>query len=197
MPPSLIDDVIVLDYDRPESLETIKAHANELAAVLVEPVQSRRPDLQPAGFLHALRKLTEESGTILIFDEVITGFRLHPGGAQAWFGIRADLAVYGKIIGGGVPIGVLAGKSTIMDAIDGGMWSFGDDSYPGARQTYFAGTFFKNPLAMAGARAVLQHLKDSGPILQQQLNERTAGLAARFNNLFEQQSLGVRVVHVI
>lgn len=195
VPPSLIDDVIVLDYDRPESLEVVRAHEHELAAVLVEPVQSRRPDLQPAGFLRALRELTKETGTILIFDEVITGFRLHPGGAQAWFDIRADLAVYGKIMGGGMPIGALAGKSAIMDAIDGGMWNFADDSYPKAQQTYFAGTFFKNPLAMAAARAVLRHLKNSGPILQQQLNERTAELAARLNNLFQQQSLALNVVH--
>jgi acyl transferase domain-containing protein/glutamate-1-semialdehyde aminotransferase/non-ribosomal peptide synthetase component F len=195
VPPSLVADVIVLDYDRPEALETIKAHAHELAAVLVEPVQSRRPDLQPAEFLRALRELTTETGIILIFDEVITGFRLHQGGAQAWFGIRADLAVYGKIIGGGVPIGAVAGKSAIMDAIDGGMWSFTDNSYPMAPQTYFAGTLFKNPLSMAAARAMLQHLKNSGPTLQRELGERTAKLAARFNHLFEESDLDIRVVH--
>ncbi len=195
VPPSLIADVMILDYDRPESLAEIKAHAYELAAVLVEPVQSRRPDLQPTEFLRALREITKESGTVLIFDEVITGFRLHQGGAQAWFGIDADLATYGKVIGGGVPIGVVAGKSAVMDAIDGGHWTFGDDSYPSAKQTYYAGTYFKNPLAMAAASAVLKHLKQSGPTLHRELNARTSAMAARFDDLFASEGLPIRLVN--
>lgn len=195
VPPGMIADVMILDYDRPESLAAIKAHAHELAAVLVEPVQSRRPDLQPAAFLRSLREITKESGTVLIFDEVITGFRLHQGGAQAWFGIDADLATYGKVIGGGVPIGVVAGKSSVIDAIDGGNWSFGDDSYPSAKQTYYAGTYFKNPLAMAAAVAVLKHLKQSGPTLHEELNARTAAMAARFDDLFASESLPIRLVN--
>ena len=97
----------------------------------MEPVQSRRPDFQPREFLQEVRRITAESGTALIFDEVVTGFRTHPGGAQARFGIRADMATYGKVIGGGYPIGVLAGKREFMDAIDGGMWQYGDGSFPG------------------------------------------------------------------
>jgi iturin family lipopeptide synthetase A len=81
-----------------------------LAAVLVEPVQSRRPDFRPRQFLEALRDLTAKAGTALIFDEIVTGFRVHPGGVQALFGIRADLVTYGKVAGGGMPIGILAGK---------------------------------------------------------------------------------------
>ena len=195
VPPGMIADVMILDYDRPESLEAIQANAHELAAVLVEPVQSRRPDLQPAAFLRALREITKESGTVLIFDEVITGFRLHQGGAQAWFGIDADLATYGKVIGGGVPIGVVAGKSAVIDAIDGGNWTFGDDSFPSAKQTYYAGTYFKNPLAMAAAVAVLKHLKASGPTLHQELNARTSAMAARFDDLFASEGLPIRVVN--
>lgn len=193
--PSLIADVMILDYDRPESLAAIKANAHELAAVLVEPVQSRRPDLQPAEFLRGLREITKQSGTVLIFDEVITGFRLHQGGAQAWFGIDADLATYGKVIGGGVPIGVVAGKSPVIDAIDGGNWNFGDDSYPSAKQTYCAGTYFKNPLAMAAAVAVLKHLKQCGPTLHQELNARTSAMAARFDDLFASEGLPIRIVN--
>ena len=80
---------------------------------MVEPVQSRHPNLQPVQFLKDLRKITEESATCLIFDEVVTGFRVHPGGCQALFGIRADLATYGKVLAGGMPIGVLAGKARV------------------------------------------------------------------------------------
>ncbi len=88
----MVANVIVLDYGDPRSLDVIREHAHELAAVLVEPVQSRNPDLQPAEFLKALRLLTQERGVALIFDEIITGFRSHLGGAQAYFGVRADIA---------------------------------------------------------------------------------------------------------
>ncbi len=115
------ENVLVLDYGTPESLEIIRERADELAAVLVEPVQSRRPDFQPREFLQrAARRSRATSGTLLIFDEVVTGFRAHPGGAQALFGIKADLASYGKVVGGGFPIGVIAGKREYMDALDGG-----------------------------------------------------------------------------
>jgi acyl carrier protein len=99
-----VEDVLVLDYGTAESLEILRAEMGELAAVLVEPVQSRRPDFAPREFLHELRRLTAEAGTVLIFDEMISGFRLHPAGAQGWFGVQADLAVYGKLIANGLPI---------------------------------------------------------------------------------------------
>ena len=150
----------MLDYGTPESLEIIRERADELAAVLVEPVQSRRPDFQPREFLQrAARDHRAKSGTLLIFDEVVTGFRAHPGGAQAVFGIEADLATYGKVVGGGFPIGVIAGKREYMDALDGGAWQYGDDSMPTVGVTYFAGTFVRHPLALAAAKAVLEHLQ--------------------------------------
>jgi amino acid adenylation domain-containing protein len=158
-------------------------------------VQSRRPDLQPKEFLQQLRQLTEAAGTALIFDEVLTGFRIHPGGAQAWFGIEADIATYGKIVGGGMPIGVVAGKATYMNGIDGGLWNYGDTSYPQAEKTFFAGTFNKNHTGMAAALAVLKHLKRQGSTLQQQLNQRTSQLAATLNAYFEDQDVPIRIVH--
>lgn len=162
IPPSIVEDVLVLDYDNPESLALIEKHKDELAAVLVEPVQTSHPQLQPKKFLQQLRQLTKETGIALIFDEMVTGFRIHPGGAQAWFDIEADLATYGKIVGGGMPIGVIAGKAAYMDGIDGGMWNYGDASYPQAKKTFFAGTYCQHPLAMATARAVLKQLKRHG-----------------------------------
>src|SRR5262249_61465771 len=84
----------VLDSGPPEALEFIRQNAADLAAVLVEPVQSRRPEFQPREFLKEVRAITEKSGTCLIFDEVITGFRMNPGGVQPMFDIRADLATY-------------------------------------------------------------------------------------------------------
>jgi glutamate-1-semialdehyde aminotransferase/acyl carrier protein len=173
----MFGDVRVLDYGTPEALAFIRENAEDLAAVLVEPVQSRRPDFQPREFLHAVRDITTQSGTCLIFDEVITGFRTGLGGAQELFGVRADLATYGKVIGGGFPVGVVAGKRPFMDALDGGAWQYGDDSIPGVGVTYFAGTFVRHPLALAAAKASLEHLKAAGPALQAALNTSTAAMA--------------------
>ncbi|NJN30673.1 MAG: aspartate aminotransferase family protein [Synechococcales cyanobacterium RM1_1_8] len=181
VPNAIAKDVLVLDYGNPKSLDVIKAHRHQLAAVLVEPVQSRCPELQPRDFLHALRDLTQAAGIALIFDEMVTGFRVHPGGAQAHFGLHADLATYSKIAGGGLPLSIIAGSSRFMDAIDGGPWQFGDNSAPQIPTTFFAGTYCKHPLALAAARATLQHLKDQGPELQHTLNQRTTDLVNRLN----------------
>jgi len=195
VPPSIIQDVMILNYGAPESLEIVQQHAHELAGVLVEPLQSRRPDNRPSEFLQGLRRITEESGAAFIFDEVVSGFRMHPGGAQALFNIKADLVTYGKAAGAGMPIGVIAGKKAYMDAIDGGMWQYGDTSYPRADTTFFVGTFFKHPMVMAAAWAALNHIKNSGPQLQERLNDKTSYLARTLNGYFEQEKIPLRIVH--
>jgi glutamate-1-semialdehyde aminotransferase/3-oxoacyl-(acyl-carrier-protein) synthase/acyl carrier protein len=188
-----IENTIVLEYGSKESIEFIRENAGELAAILVEPVQSRRPDIQPEEFLKELRKITHESGSALIFDEVITGFRIHPGGAQAWYDIRADLCTYGKIVGGGMPVGVVSGSSKFMDAVDGGYWTFGDNSYPDKLTTFVAGTFNQHPLTMVASHAVLSYLKEQGPGLQTKLNKKTAVLAYRLNQYFSKQNIDIEV----
>jgi glutamate-1-semialdehyde aminotransferase/acyl carrier protein len=193
--PSTAENVLVLDYGTDEALAALRAQASDLAAVLVEPVQSRRPELQPREFLHELRRLTEQAGTVLIFDEVITGFRTCPGGAQEYFGVRADLASYGKVIGGGLPVGVIAGRRAFMDALDGGHWEFGDASMPTVGVTYFAGTFVRHPLALAGVKAVLTHLKKEGPALQRETNAKADRLAAELNAFFEAAGVPMAVRH--
>lgn len=179
--PNTAENVVVLDYGTPETLQWLKDNAHDLAAVLVEPVQSRRPDFQPREFLKDVRILTEGSGALLIFDEVITGFRCHPGGTQALFDIRADLASYGKVVGGGFPIGVIAGKREFMDALDGGHWEYGDSSIPTVGVTYFAGTFVRHPLALVAAKAVLEHMDCEGSPLQDGLNQRTTEMIDELN----------------
>ena len=195
IPTSAAENVLVLEYGSPESLDILKAHAHELAAVLVEPVQSRRPDFQPVDFLRQLRELTLASGTALIFDEIITGFRVHPGGIQAMFGIEADIVTYGKGIGAGLPVAVVAGKAAYLDAIDGGMWSYADTSYPRAERTFVAGTYFMHPVTMAAVCASLTHLKNGGAQLQERLNERTAQFVGTLNAYFEQEQISIRVVN--
>ncbi len=195
IPDCMTDEIVILDYGTPETLEILRALAPTLAAVLVEPVQSRRPALQPAEFLREVRRITEDAGAALIFDEVITGFRIHPGGAQAHFGIKADLATYGKIVGGGMPIGIVTGKSEYMDAFDGGQWQFGDGSWPEAGVTFFAGTFVRHPLALAAAKATLEHLKASGPGLQEKLNARTTAFAQAVNADFAAAGVPIQLAN--
>ena len=191
--PEAVQNMLILDYGTEKSLEIIRERAHELAAVLVEPVQSRRPEFQPVEFLKELRKITAVSGAVLIFDEVITGFRMHPGGAQAMFGVQADLGTYGKVVAGGLPIGVIAGKKLFMDALDGGFWEYGNASMPESGVTYFAGTFVRHPLALAASLASLEYMKAIGPSLQVSINEKTRELADSLNQICNQKGIPVFV----
>jgi amino acid adenylation domain-containing protein len=193
VPAGSVENIIVLEYGSEATLGKIRTLAPMLAAVIVEPVQSRNPSLQPIAFLKEIRQITEASGTALIFDEMITGFRVHPAGVQGLFGIQADIATYGKIIGGGLPLGVIAGRQRFMDGIDGGMWNYGDHSFPAADRTAFGGTFCQYPLAMSAALAVLSKIEQEGPALQARLNERTSQLAGELNTFFEDFQAPIRV----
>ena len=193
IPAGSVQNITVLKYATPESLAWIRDHVSELAAVIVEPVQSRHPSLQPRAFLQELRTITAAAGTALVFDEVVTGFRMHPGGMQAIFDVRADLATYGKVVGGGMPIGILAGTARFMDALDGGMWQYGDDSVPEIPPTFFAGTFVRHPLVMQAVLAVLRHLEAQGPELQVALTERTGRLVSRLNADLQARGLVSRI----
>ena len=195
IPEHIVRDVLVLDYGTEESLELLKQHADDLAAVLIEPVQSRHPDLQPRAFLHEARRITARSETALIFDEVINGFRCHLNGAQAHFGVKSDIGTWGKIIGGGMPIGAVTGSAQFMDALDGGHWQFGDASFPEVGVTFFAGTYVRHPLAMAASRAILRYLKEQGPSLQQHLNERTTAFVTRLNTFLKAQGAPLHIEH--
>ena len=161
VPEGFVDDLIVLDYDDPQSLEIIDQLGPELAAVLVEPVQSRNPTMQPQRFLRQLRSLCTRDEVPLIFDEMVNGFRQSPGGMQEWFGIKSDLSTFGKIIGGGYPLSVVAGNEDLMQWVDGGVWSFDDASMPTLQSTYTGGTHNKHPIALSAANSVLDHIEIS------------------------------------
>ncbi|HEX2093555.1 MAG TPA: amino acid adenylation domain-containing protein [Longimicrobiaceae bacterium] len=190
-----LGDVLMLEYDEPASLDLLAEHLHDIALVMVEPVQSRRPDLRPFAFLRELRRMTREAGALLLFDELITGFRMAPGGAQAFFGIDADLVTYGKIVAGGLPMGVVAGKREVMSVFDGGVWSYGDDSYPTGQRTVFAGAYFKHPISMAVACAVLEEIRRQGQPMYDRLNERTTRLVERINAFFEAGRYPITAAH--
>lgn len=192
---SILNESYLLDYGTPESLDFIRDHAHEIAGVLTEPIQSRNPSMQPAEYLRQLRDITEEQGVALIFDEVISGFRFDPGGCQKLFGIKADLVTYGKVLGGGLPIGVVAGKKRFLDPTDGGFWSFGDDSFPEAKMTFVAGTFCHHPLAMATALKSLELLQADQSAVIHNLNHTTRVFCDRISNYLSRHQLPIRIVY--
>lgn len=193
IPRSHTCEVVLLAYGTDQSLREIARLGRELAAVLVEPVQSRRPELQPVEFLKKLREITAANGTALILDEVVTGFRTHPGGIQALFGVRADMAIYGKVVGGGHSIGLIGGRKEFLDALDGGQWQFGDDSVPEVGVTFFAGTFVRHPVALASARAVLRRLVEAGPSLQVDLGRRTSAMVSEIKSFLARVGAKVKI----
>jgi len=152
VPASLAKHTINLSYNDLESVaRTLRRRKGKVAALILEPVAANAGVIPPApGFLEGLRELTAEHGVILIFDEVITGFRLAYGGAQEYYGIRPDLTCLGKIIGGGLPVGAYGGRRDLMEqmAPEG--------------PVYQAGTLSGNPLAMAAGIATLEILRHPG-----------------------------------
>ncbi len=186
IPPEAVAQVKVLDYGTEESLKYILENANDIAAVLVEPVQSRRSSFQPHEFIKSLRLLTKEKDICLIFDEIITGFRIHAKGAQGFFNIQADVCTYGKIVGGGMPIGMIAGQKKYMDALDGGSWQYGDQSSPQVGVTYFAGTFVRHPLALAASKAALEVLQEGGQEMIDDLNLKAKKFIDQCNIMFDE-----------
>ncbi|WP_157937739.1 non-ribosomal peptide synthetase, partial [Oceaniglobus roseus] len=181
IPVDALSNMVVLPWAEPAARDWIAANVADIAAVVVEPVQSRHPEHQPADFVREIRRITAEGGAAMVMDEVVTGFRTHARGMQGLWGIDADMATYGKVVGGGMPVGVLAGRRRFMDALDGGAWAFGDDSAPQVAPTFFAGTFVRHPLVVAAVAAVLDHLETEGDRLWTGAAGRAAKLAADMN----------------
>ena len=152
VPQALAELTITIPFNDFEALDrAFQAHRNQFAAALIEPVVGNMGVVPPnPGFLERLRALTQEQGTVLIFDEVITGFRLAYGGAQQLYGIHADLTTLGKVIGGGLPVGAYGGKASLMNLVA--------PSGP----VYQAGTLSGNPLAVAAGLKTLEVLRRPG-----------------------------------
>ncbi len=164
VPAELSKLTLTAPFNDPDAVEAVfRAHPGKVAAVILEPVVGNAGFIPPAdGFLQGLRRVTEEDGALLVFDEVMTGFRVSRGGAQERFGIIPDLTTLGKVIGGGLPVGAYGGRAEIMDRV------------APVGPVYQAGTLSGNPLAMAAGLAQLRILRDDDPYPQ--LERRTARL---------------------
>jgi glutamate-1-semialdehyde 2,1-aminomutase len=166
VPAALAALTLTVPYNNPQALEAMfAAHRHQIAAVIVEPVAGNMGCVPPAGgFLQRLRQITAEQGTILIFDEVMTGFRVARGGAQALYGIEPDMTTLGKIIGGGLPVGAYGGRADLMDQV------------APAGPVYQAGTLSGNPLAVAAGIKTLEALREPG--FYEHLEENSGRLAS-------------------
>lgn len=185
VPVGAAKDTLTAQFNNLASVQALlEANRGEVAAVIVEPVAANMGVVGPApGFLQGLRELCDAHGTLLIFDEVITGFRLAPGGAQEYFGVKADLVTYGKIIGGGMPVGAYGGSRALMEHV----------APCGA--VYQAGTLSGNPVAMAAGLAQLRYLHDH-PQVYTHINDMGASLAQDMAKLCEQSSVPVAINQV-
>jgi glutamate-1-semialdehyde 2,1-aminomutase len=155
-------DTLTAPYNDLEAVEKlVNDNKSAIAAIIIEPVAGNMGCILPvAGFLEGLRAICDKEGIVLIFDEVMTGFRLAPGGAQGRLGINADLVTYGKVIGGGMPVGAFGGKKEIMQHI------------APVGNIYQAGTLSGNPIAMIAGYTILKTLKDN-PSIYTELDEKT------------------------
>lgn len=183
VPREMAGDTLTADYNNLPSVRALlEANPEEVAAIIVEPVAANMGVVPPQpGFLQGLRALCDEFGALLIFDEVITGFRLAPGGAQQYFGVKADLVTYGKIIGGGMPVGAYGGSRKLLELV------------APLGPVYQAGTLSGNPVAMAAGLTQLKilnthpeiyrKLESLGAMLQTGLQEKLKSVPAQINRV--------------
>jgi glutamate-1-semialdehyde 2,1-aminomutase len=170
VPANTVKDTLVADFNNLESVEALyKKYPEQIAAIIVEPVAGNMGVVPPQpGFLEGLRTITAREGSLLIFDEVMTGFRVHKGGAQTLYNIQPDLTTLGKVIGGGLPVGAYGGKREIMQLV------------APAGPMYQAGTLSGNPLAMSAGLAALDLIRseDCWESLDQAAGQLEAGIAS-------------------
>ena len=181
-----IDLMMILPNLDENAYELIRKHKDNLALVVIEPVQSSNPRLDNQEFLQGLRDVCTECGVLLMFDEVITGFRIEYGGCQQYYNINPDLVTYGKAVGGGMPIGVVAGSKWVMNAFSGA-----DDS----PVIFAGGTFNGHPLTMVAGIAILEHLKKNQEEIYPYLHEQGNRIANEINEFCSSNNIAAQMMN--
>jgi glutamate-1-semialdehyde 2,1-aminomutase len=172
IPSLVLDTVVVAPWNNPKALERImKRHRNDVAAIIMEPVMANSTVIPPnPEYLKAVKEIAASNDALLIFDEVITGFRVAPGGAQQLYGVTPDLSTWGKALGGGLPLAAVSGKKEYMELIAPGKVSYG-------------GTYYANSLTLAGAKANLEILADQDFQALKVLKDRTERLTSELSEV--------------
>lgn len=185
VPKAFTDTTLIARYNDLESVQRLfDQYGEKIAALIVEPVAANMGVVPPEeGFLQGLRDITKQYGTVLIFDEVITGFRLALGGAQAYYGVTPDMTTFGKIVGGGMPMAVYGGRREIMDCVSP------------AGPVYQAGTLSGNPVAVAAGTAMLKLLMDDTAVYNR-LEEKSARIENAFRKAVEKYHIKAQVNRV-
>jgi glutamate-1-semialdehyde 2,1-aminomutase len=185
IPEETTRNTIVVPFNDAEKFEkSVKENKDDLAAVIVEPVIGNMGLVLPkTGFLETLRELTEDYGVVLIFDEIITGFRLALGGAQEYYGVTPDMTTLGKVLGGGFPIAAFAGKEEIMQMI------------APAGKVYQAGTYSGNPISVAAGLATLRLLREGGKEFYAKMERKCEAIVAPLKKTVNDCTLKVQVNH--
>ncbi len=185
--PSVVADdlTVTLPYRNETAFEIIREQKDELALVMIEPVQSSNPRLDSGEFLHGLKKVCEECNVLFMLDEVITGFRIEYGGCQSYYDIKPDLATYGKAVGGGLPIGAIAGREDIMNTFSG---------KDGAPYIFTGGTFSGNPLTMAAGVAATTYMRDHQAEIYPYLMKQGNRFATQVNDFCASLRIPARVM---
>jgi glutamate-1-semialdehyde-2,1-aminomutase len=198
IPKSTLQNVIMLPYRSPKAFDMIRKHKDELALVLIEPVQSSNPRLDHVEWLRELCEVCKKSGVLFLMDEIITGFRLAYGGAQELFDITPDLATYGKVIGGGMPVGAIAGRADIMDVYSRGAAALtaAPGSSPRLPGIFAAGTFGGNPISMVAGTAALTYLK-AHPESYKYLAEHSMRLAGEVNRFCQTEEIPAQLMSAL
>jgi glutamate-1-semialdehyde 2,1-aminomutase len=186
VPEESVRNTVVVPFNDVAAFEAaVKANKGDLAAVIVEPVIGNFGVVLPKeGFLETLREVTEAYGVVLIFDEVITGFRLALGGAQEYFGVVPDMVALGKVLGEGFPLAAFGGRREIMSLV------------APAGGVYQAGTFSGNPVSVAAALATLGYIKSKGSGFYEELDTKTNALVAGLSNMVEERGWRLQINHV-
>ena len=180
IPQFIMDNVLVLPYRDDAAFDLIRKHKDELAVVMIEPIQSSNPRTDVGPFLQELRQVCKKCGVLFMLDEVITGMRIGGmGGAQTFFDVTPDLATYGKIIGGGLPVGAVAGTAEIMNSF---------------KYIFSGGTFSGNPLTMTAGVAVLEYLK-THPEVYPHMAEQADRMASEVNSFLKEENMEAQLMN--
>ncbi len=183
VPEGAVENTIVIPYNNLEKVESvIKSNADEIAAIIIEPVIGNAGLILPKeGYLQKLRKISRDNNILLIFDEVITGFRLAFGGAQEYFGVKADLVTYGKVVGGGLPFAIFGGRRDVMENL------------APKGKVYQAGTYSGNPLSVSVALHVVKELKKRSNSIYPELDRNCRAISRALRELVEKEEIDANV----